>query len=124
MSAFNIGHKHIDYLVTAAIRYDLYWGPEGHKVIYPNEVGRMLIEENQNSVNHRYRTDDRPAPYTFREVLEIEPVQIIKAINCLEYQSCEHPGWDKSEAWYFCRALKSIAISLLPGYQEAKWEVL
>jgi hypothetical protein len=47
----------------------------------------------------------------------------LKAISCYEYQSCEHPGWRKSEAHAFCEALRDMAIGCLPGYDDAPWEI-
>ena len=51
-------------------------------------------------------------------------VQIIKAARCLDYQSCEHPGWEQSDA---CKLLQAIigddTSAHLPGYDEAEWEI-
>lgn len=52
-----------------------------------------------------------------------KPVEILKAISCLEYQSCEHPGWDESEAKAFCDALREQMINALPGYDDAAWGI-
>ena len=88
----------------------------------------MLLKENYRSVNHRY--DEGPTaeiqdPYVFSRLLvRIDPVAVLRAISVLEYQSCEHPGWEGSEAQAFCRALQGRAISHLPGYDEADWERL
>lgn len=113
------------------------WGP-GHdqavKVRYHEltldnvtEVGRMLLRENHRSVQHRY--DEGPKvelsdPYSFKRYRgQIKPVQVLKAIGCLDYQSCEHPGWKDSEAYAFLEALLHTAIDQLPGYEEADWEI-
>ena len=92
-----------------------------------DHVGQMLIRENHLSVNFRY--DERPTvtledPYRFNMRLRpIDPVQVLKALNCYEYQSCEHPGWKTSEAKAFCDALRHSTIHRLPGYDDAEWEV-
>jgi hypothetical protein len=39
------------------------------------------------------------------------------------YQSCEHPGWEESEARKFCQQLTEGAIARLPGYEAAAWEI-
>jgi len=49
-----------------------------------------------------------------------DPLVVLKAIACLEYQSCEHPGWLDSEARVFCQALRRVAITALPGYSAAQ----
>jgi len=78
-----------------------------------NETGRMLLTENVRSVCHRYNepmdSSDLPGPigfsladatFTYPEIAMgkvLEPVAVLKAIACYEYQSCEHPGWEGSE---------------------------
>jgi hypothetical protein len=86
----------------------------------------MLLRENQLSVNYRYRENGIENIYFFEESLTtetIDPVVILKAIACYEYQSCEHPGWTTSEAHAFCEALRRRMIHHLPGYEEAPWEI-
>lgn len=51
------------------------------------------------------------------------PVATLKAIDCYEYQSCEHAGWKDSEAKRFCEALRDDMITRLPGYSEASWGI-
>lgn len=58
--------------------------------------------------------------FSFRPV---EPVAVLKACDGYEYQSCEHPGWETSEAKAYLEALRRRMIQLLPGYDEAEWEV-
>jgi hypothetical protein len=92
-----------------------------------DSVGAMLLRENHESVNFRY--DEKPKitigdPYRFKQPMKaIEPVQVLKAIACYEYQSCEHPGWEVSEAKEFCEALRIHAINSLPGYDDAAWGI-
>lgn len=90
----------------------------------------MLVTENYQSVHYRYEGasnlpgEVQDEDYVYSRVNEkIDPVQVIKAIDCFEYQTCEHPEWKDSEARKFCQALRGKAISLLPGYDEAAWEV-
>jgi hypothetical protein len=95
MSAFIVSHKHIDALISAMLDARMfYW--DGHNRVYvtrdnAEEVGRILLEENVRSVLYRYggRIGDRPRP----------PVQIIKAVHCLDYQSCETEDWETTLAW-------------------------
>lgn len=103
-----------------------------------NQVGRMLWLENLASVAARYPHDasgERPGPYDLtdeaisaytydRSTPYYEPVQVLKALACYEYQSCEHPGWKRSEARRFCEALRHKMINALPGYDAADWEIL
>lgn len=87
-------------------------------------VGAVLLAENRRSVDHRYDETEWEEPYVFEQVPGWpDPVIILKAIACYEYQSCEHPGWRTSEARAFCQALQGRAITLLPGYDEAPWDI-
>jgi hypothetical protein len=86
--------------------------------------GATLLAENRRSVNWRYAEEEIEAPYVFTEYAgQFNPVAILSAINCYEYQACEHPGWKTSEARAFCEALRSRMIRMLPGYGNAPWEV-
>lgn len=100
------------------------------------QVGQMLWSENLRSVTGRYPdcplgelpgpVDDVPV-YDTHEPLYgdacggFEPVQVLKSIGCLRYQSCEHDEWEASEAHAFLAALEQSAIHRLTGYDEAKW---
>ena len=86
--------------------------------------GATLLAENRRSVNHRYDEEEIEEPYVFTEYAgSFKPAAILKALDCYEYQSCEHPGWEASEAHSFCEALRSRMIHQLPGYADAPWEV-
>lgn len=99
------------------------------------EVANMLWQENIKSVSHRYpgeTTATLPGPVGENHTITIEdichnhwpvfdPVQVIKAIHCYEYQTCEHPEWEQSQAFAFCKHLERAAIDVLPGYEDAEW---
>jgi hypothetical protein len=53
--------------------------------------------------------------------LPFEALQVLKACACYAYQSCEHSGWEASEAHAFIQALKDKAVRTLPGYGDAVW---
>lgn len=79
--------------------------------------GATLVAENRRSVNHRYNEDELEPLYTFTEYAgTFNPVKILGAISCYEYQACEHPEWKTSEAYGFCEALRGRMIRQLPGY--------
>lgn len=111
------------------------WGPLASKVYEDSRreltretagtVGALLMAENRRSVDFRYDESELEQPYVYKELQGTpDPVLILKAISCFEYQSCETPDWPKSEAFAFCRALEQRAISNLPGYRDAPaWEI-
>ena len=141
MSAFILDNDHIDYLVTAALmlrgRRSISWRvldgrPEAVDLDNATDVGRMLLAENLASVNYRYNeSDGDELVNAYRFKAYIEPMVdnarrvplVLKAIECYEYQSCEHPGWRESPARLFCQRLHSAYIRMLPGYDNAPWEV-
>lgn len=138
MSAFIVGEEHIRYLVNAGLSrsicpHGISWRGGGSlqrgeqdTAERANRTGAMLWEENYRSVNYRYRESDAAPSYQHRAADlydRFDPVQVLKAIACFEYQSCEHSGWKGSEAAAFCEELRLAAIARLPGYDAAAWEV-
>jgi hypothetical protein len=86
--------------------------------------GALLVAENKASVNHRYADDELEEPYEFTQYAgTFDPVAVLAALNCYTYQSCEHDGWNDSEANAFCEALQARAICNLPGYDKFHGEV-
>lgn len=149
MSAYIVEREHIDYLVGAALAEAklcrMKWLQDGELVEITKEtadqLGQMLWDENIKSVkcrysgesvetlpgseggSHVYRFRDR-----FRQTGAFYTVQVAKAIHCLNYQSCEHDGWEASDAHAFLKVLEASVTagmpypaSETPGYSEAKW---
>ena len=137
MSAFLVGNEHIQCLVDAGLRdmsvHPLSWyvGNQRRELneITADRVGQMLNKENRRSINHRYPKDANQDPipmFKWRLLVDPrrDPVFVLKAIDCYEYQSCEHEGGETSEAKAFCAALRSKMIGELPGYDKMKaWPV-
>lgn len=102
MSAWVVEKGHIDVLVAAMIEY---------RVITPEQAvdtGRMLWRENHASVNFRYREKTRTPAYRHTAAREpLHPVAVLNALGCYEYQTCEHQGWDASEAKALCLRLNA-----------------
>lgn len=148
MSAFMVGKEHIDAMITAGLAfsdYSIRWDHPGYaenELTYETAdgVGLMLWATNLESINARYPDtlddfDNIPGPvgltpeviagYRWERINGVrflDPVVILKAIDCYEYQSCEHDGWETSEAKAFCAALRADMIERLPGYNTAPWE--
>ena len=91
-------------------------------------VGQILLDENVRSVYHRYQgrieDDDKNAVYSFKRWYGgLTPVQVIKAVDCLDYQSCETEDWEGSLSWRICQAIIHAATHALEGYDAAQWEM-
>jgi len=104
MSAWIVSKRHIDYMVTAIIHAELACES-------PDELGRMLWGECLASVAWRYPhhgDGERPGPaefcdgdvaaYIWEETPLLTDGGLAKTLGCYRYQSCEHPGWEGSQA--------------------------
>ena len=141
MSAYVVDKAHINAMLQFGTSpayqqygaFSWYYKNETHYLSRENanEVGQMLLDENVRSVCYRY-PDDSMANLPGRNDAEWllpfkpyhapnqpTPIDILRMTGSYKYQSCEHPEWEESEAFAFCDALRSRAIHLLPGYDDA-----
>lgn len=133
MSVLVVNADHVDLLVSAAVEYGRggtsvpwVWGnPSQSRSAAdtdPSDVAQMLTGTNFAAFNHRYGEHNAEPRHEYRPVRPLPPpVQIIKAVNCFEYQCDGLPGWAQSEAQAFCAALAAAAIRKLDGYNAAAW---
>jgi len=138
MSAYIVDRNEIDYLVFVAHawrggRLSIYTKGEGWRDVTKRELGQLLWDENIKSVEHRYPSDaiDQlpgtigDAPYIYDASpsvwLTIDPLQVIKAAKCYQYQACEHDGWHDSTAKHFIDGLIDEAITKITGYSKLAW---
>ena len=89
---------------------------------------RILADENARSVNHRYshhEPQDAPEYSTslMMRAQVLDPVVILKARSCYEYQSCETDDYYETEAAKINARVQAAAIAKLPGYEEAPWGI-
>ena len=119
MSAFIVEDDLIDLLVT----YATSGGPFRVSSGDPHTLGRMLIAENYRSVNYRYTQKDEPHPYYFQIWGgRMDPVQVIKACDCFDYQACETDDYRDTAAARLVDNIRSKAIrAALPQMETMKW---
>lgn len=117
MSAWTVSQDHIDLLVTAAMRM-AGWNERYINIPATADLlGQDLWKENFKSVNHRYSERKRTPAYHWTPVGEVQEeklrpevlVQIVHAADCYDYQTCEHPTWSDSKAYWASRAVKAWA---------------
>jgi len=78
---------------------------------YGNAIGQLLLNENVRSVNYRYGQKGRAAKFTYHPMPPaVKPIEALKLINGLDYQSCERNDWHKSVA---CLILTTLKIAIL-----------
>lgn len=149
MGAFMVSRKHIAVLVTAARAWGISWRNSAGAWVTardadPAELGRLLWAENMASVTARYpdtvvvggpqdgavKLADLPGTIgesyqyeTHRDVALPSAVAVLKLCGCYDYQSCEHEGWEASEARKVVEAIRDTGIGRLPGYDEASWDL-
>lgn len=135
MSAFIVSNDHIDALITAHLSFakELHSMCQAEK----NSIGQMLVNENYRSVNYRYGETKQPPNYTFTPVFSYEPrysrgtgirvtltpVALLKLLDSYEYQTCETNDFEKSDAYKFCRSLRSALITQLNNYEDSPWTI-
>lgn len=114
MSAFTLGSDHIDLLITVAMRIP---GFNEQYINIPKTadlLGQDLLRENFASVNYRY-DEETPVPeYHWQPVAELQTgelsaltlLQILNAVHCYQYQTCEHPAWTDSRAFWVSQAIE------------------
>ncbi len=108
MSAFIVPNAHVTTLAVFIAQQNLRPG------LTVQQIGEILLNENIESVRCRY-PDDRENYMGFEidERLAFtrqSTVQIIKAANCLEYQSCEHDAYWQSDAHKMTKAAHDAAL--------------
>lgn len=128
MSAFVVSDLHINVLASFAelCRVSAYW--QGQHFEFWREPGRLaavLHTANVEAVNSRYRQDDVSGTFRFRRVHcpAVTAVQILKALSCYEYQTCDLPAYPDTLARALVDAIRGEAIRQLPGYDAAPWDL-
>lgn len=87
-------------------------------------IGSILLATNTEAVNYRYEENDTAPPYRFKPTGQVpRPVQVLKLIDCIDYQCSELPDWEHTQAHHYLRMIQSAAIGALPGYDAAAWNL-
>ncbi len=119
MSAFIVTHDHINAIISFACQYNIA-GVAGRE----QATAELLLAENTRSVNHRYRENTPVETIVFSsQDPTLSPIEVIKACDCLDYQSCETDDWRSTPACKLLESIQSHAVRQLDGYQKAPWEI-
>ena len=127
MSAFVCNKVTFDRIVTYvfANRLDFNWLIRKHGTV--QQMGQVLVNENYRSVNERYNDSDIPFEYQYTYKPE-SLLQVLKSVNCLDYQSCETDNWNQTDAYEILDHVKdSILQNLIQQtgkqreYELAEW---
>ena len=129
MSAYMCSDRHLTILAAYALRHDLYPSDGVSRADRDGlaECFAMLAKANADSINSLYthgHSEFVPGtPHAGALKERLEPIVIVKACHCYAYQSCEAKTWQRSQARQLVRAIESHAVSHLPGYDAAPWEL-
>ena len=109
MSAYQVSNDTIDYLVTASRLWRLAsdgYLPSDARNLTDSELGQILIDENVRSVNARYNEQKSADGYVYKPVNldSVSAVNVLKSVQCLNYQSCETDDWETTPAHAICQA--------------------
>jgi hypothetical protein len=142
VSAYIVNPEHLGILAAYAAFHRVVISAWSHDqtVQAAQQVAIGLAKENIRSVAHRYpdtRDGERPGPNLRAAEIEeaaaiyaghfithpqrITPTQILKLLECLEYQSCETRDWPQTLAYQQLGWIRAAAIRSLPGYDQAQW---
>lgn len=128
MSAWIVSKAHIDCLVQAMIADGLV------PMEKATAIGRELWSENHRSINYRYGERGKRPPYEFRGVeAPLDDWVVFKQAHCYDYQTCEHPTYEKSRSHRLITALCEKIMPRLgvtsenyhehPGWQGGPWGI-
>lgn len=96
-------------------------------------LAKILTNANFESMKYRYPDHDhgdmelylsRVYKFSMRDDIggkDLNVFQFLKFLHCLNYQSCEHPDYEKSLAYKFIRIAEEKAIYNSPEYDKAEW---
>lgn len=121
MSAFIVNDYHVNALVSYGVANRAqYWSDKNRQWVYFNDetapaLASRIYRANVCSVNRRYGERTRAAGFKFQPVSigHLSAADIIRACDCLDYQSCETDSWDRSEAKKTLWAIREKAIQAL-----------
>lgn len=126
MSAFIVSDYHINALVSYGVMKSAQFYTKNVGWEYFNEdtaqvMAALLYRANVCSVNFRYGERTRTTGFRYQRVnvLSIRPADIVKACDCLDYQSCEIGTWERSRARRALQAIREEAIRALTAGSQA-----
>ena len=125
MSSFLVGAKHISAIMTWAIDQG-FLGVQS-----PQAWFTQFYLENLNSVNYRYRENNKmPTQAKYRPVMTVlnsrYPREIATAIyklaSCWDYNSCDHDPCEQDLVWQEIKKIQEKAISISGLNKETIYE--
>lgn len=128
MSAFIVTNTHIASIAAAYV-YNVKLQKE--RAPLPNEIikaANILAKANKKSVDFRYHEDNELPVFTGYENCSFSAgAQLLKLIDCLDYQCCEFKAWPRSRA---AKMLNELSLAILDNlvrntkdYNDGAWAI-
>lgn len=92
ISAYLVGNETINCIVNGLIDSKII------SIFFAEEIGQSLFNENQRSVNDRYRENESAPAFQFKRK-EYSDLDVYGCIKCWQYQTCEYEGHEDAEGW-------------------------
>ncbi len=127
MSAFIVNDYHINALVTYGLQAKAEYWTGKERVRFSEDtawaLASKLYRANVKSVNFRYGERNRTNVFKYAtvKISHLSAADIVKACDCLDYQSCELASWDRSEARKILQAIREEAVRVLAS--SPAWEL-
>ena len=128
MNAFLVSEKHVLTIAKEYVRrVDMDEGDIA-RILY---IAKLLWSANVKSVNYQYDRSNRRGKINIANLdlaAKFTETELLKLVNCLDYQSCEYPEWGKSPAKKILRELAENLVThgaTMVGkkYDDAEWEI-
>lgn len=115
MSAFVVADKDIQMIVGYAARMKTgNWPFKSCEDL--DSICSLLLNENIKSVNYRYREEEEEQTLKYDSKWSysklISHASAVKAVRYYQYQACEHPEWESSEAKRLTDEIKEYAVDM------------
>lgn len=135
MSAYYVGHDHINAMLTVLQHTGFNEGRRGYWIDKPThaqltDLGKILIAENLRSLKARYPGDtehDNGGEVTsfvcepdLTFYCAANPRSMGDLFACYEYQSCEHTGWEASYAKRICDGAYKCILRKVPTQEHMR----
>lgn len=125
MSAFIVSEKHVKTIAH-------YYNQLIDQNSSIDNITKILWSENVKSVNYRYNEKSRRPKLNnnVKPLTNINNIQLLKLIHCLQYQSCETPNWNKSKSSKLLQKILDLSVfqsiaslGRSSEYIDAKWHI-
>lgn len=128
MSAFLCSDQHINTIVSFGVLNEAsYYRDNRHHYLKQERDASAQILKNTNidAINARYREGCQHESIFFRQAgaRDLEPVAVLKLCNSYDYQACEVPDYENTEAAKIVDSVRHVAIRKLPGYDDLPWAI-